>query len=38
MPFSISDMLNDDLVRLKRKEKHLAPIDCTGVSAAFNYR
>ena len=26
----------DELLRLKRKEKHMAPIDCTGVSSAFN--
>lgn len=26
----------DELLRMKRKEKHMAPIDCTGVSAAFN--
>ena len=26
----------DELTRLKRKEKHMAPIDCTGVSSAYN--
>ena len=26
----------DELLRLKRKEKHMAPIDCSGVSAAFD--
>ena len=25
----------DELARLKRKEKHMAPIDCTGVSSAY---
>jgi hypothetical protein len=25
----------DELLRMKRKEKHMAPIDCTGISAAF---
>ena len=28
---------SDELVRMKRKEKHMAPIDCTGVSAAFGH-
>ncbi len=28
----------DELLRMKRKEKHMAPIDCSGVSAAFNMR
>ena len=27
----------DELVRMKRKEKHMAPIDCTGVSASFGH-
>ena len=26
----------DELLHMKRKEKHMAPIDCSGVSAAFN--
>ena len=26
----------DELLRMKRKEKHMAPIDCSGVSEAFN--
>ena len=28
---------SEELVRMKRKEKHMAPIDCTGVSAAFGH-
>jgi hypothetical protein len=31
------DCSNDELVRMKRKEKHMAPIDCTGVSASFGH-
>lgn len=27
--------MSDELARLKRKEKHMAPIDCTGVSSAY---
>ena len=26
---------NDELIRLKRKEKHMAPIDCTGISSSY---
>ena len=26
---------NDELIRLKRKEKHMAPIDCTGLSGNY---
>ena len=26
----------DELLRMKRKEKHMAPIDCSGLPGAFN--
>ncbi|TRY63880.1 hypothetical protein TCAL_10346 [Tigriopus californicus] len=29
--------MSEELVKMKRKEKHMAPIDCTGVSVAFGY-
>lgn len=37
--FEYADPLNgiDELARLKRKEKHKAPIDCSGISEAFGY-
>ena len=35
-PLSSSLSNVDDLLRMKRKEKHMAPIDCTGVSSAFS--
>ena len=27
----------DEMLRLKRKEKHMAPIDCSGLAASFNH-
>ena len=37
--FDYLDPLNgiDELAKLKRREKHKAPIDCSGVSQAFGY-
>ena len=31
-----ANIVSDELTRLKRKEKHMAPIDCTGLSQAYN--
>ena len=37
--FDYADPINgvDELAKLKRREKHKAPIDCSGVSKAFGY-